>query len=344
MYRVKFVLVVLSLACCSCGGGLHGFTVVNDSDTELLDLVVSEQRYESFPMTVLAHRSSGTILGVPGKVPESATLTWRESSGVEEFVLAHDVSALLPRRYRSRLEELVFVMTGSGSGYLEFRLSTGSFSAERFIPNEEPDQKSRRIATESIADLARSGAEHGFSDLIAAGGRLRPASVLDPIPVHQAVLSDNPRTVELILDLGSRIEEPRYGFSALTLAVNIENEAIAEQLIRRGADLSFVSSNDTPLIAASEKGLLDTVRLLLEFGANPDQSAMSEFPLISAIRQGHADVVELLLQFGADPTKEFMDKSLIEMAHYFRHPYISTILLDWLDENSSADSGQGRVD
>uniref|UniRef100_A0A1X7TDX7 Uncharacterized protein n=1 Tax=Amphimedon queenslandica TaxID=400682 RepID=A0A1X7TDX7_AMPQE len=60
---------------------------------------------------------------------------------------------------------------------------------------------------------------------------------------------------------------------------------------------------DTALIVSARGGDYETVKVLLDNGADPNIGLESEYlaPLIEAAREGHINVVELLLSKGADP-------------------------------------------
>lgn len=306
--------------------------MVNDTNTDLVDVVVSEPGDQTHPMTVGGNSSSGHYFGLAGRIPEHAVLTWREVGSEDgTFQLSFSPKDLLPTEIASRLCEVVFVITGPRSGYLEFSISTGQYSTERYIPNEEPIHRKHRIATQELAELARTGAESGFEEIIAEGGRLNPESFLDPVPVYQAVLSGNVETVDTLLNLGSLIENEKYRTSALNLAINTDNTEVAEFLIRREADVNFVCANNTPLIIAAKNGFLQLGRLLIDHGADPDLLAMLEFPLIAAIREGNAEFVSFLLCSGADPTRPFMGRRLVEMAREFRQYDVEIVLAGWID-------------
>jgi len=55
------------------------------------------------------------------------------------------------------------------------------------------------------------------------------------------------------------------------------------------------SDNRTPLYEACEKGCLNNVNLLLEFGADPNRGIPYETPLMVAVKNGHLAVVQRLL-------------------------------------------------
>lgn len=84
---------------------------------------------------------------------------------------------------------------------------------------------------------------------------------------HQAVLEGDTTKVKFILKYGQgiRVNQPnKYGITALQQACKDGNLALANFLLERGADLSFVDSEGrTALHLASERGHLDIVSLLV---------------------------------------------------------------------------------
>ena len=72
----------------------------------------------------------------------------------------------------------------------------------------------------------------------------------------------------------------------------------------------------TPLVQAAWSGNTETIKLLLDHDANPNESNKTT-PLVMPARQGHRATVNLLLERGADP--ELADKSRLDpsMAEYF---------------------------
>jgi ankyrin repeat protein len=101
-------------------------------------------------------------------------------------------------------------------------------------------------------------------------------------------------------------QETNGGQSALMWAVSQRHSAVVEELVRGGADVKAGSKTGfTPLMFAAQQGDVDSARILLSGGANPNEvrpkSGNSYTPLIIASAMGHADVAELLLDKGANP-------------------------------------------
>ncbi|OBT53419.1 hypothetical protein VE04_07004 [Pseudogymnoascus sp. 24MN13] len=108
-------------------------------------------------------------------------------------------------------------------------------------------------------------------------------------------------TKELKLDLndvGVRHRTPLY---AASWKGNID---VVKVLLELGADVTVADSNgETPLYVASHNGHVDVVKVLLEHGADVTVANISGWtPLNAASSYGHVDVVRVLLEYGADVT------------------------------------------
>jgi beta-lactamase regulating signal transducer with metallopeptidase domain len=75
-----------------------------------------------------------------------------------------------------------------------------------------------------------------------------------------------------------------------------------DELLRAGANVNCtvgVGRASSPLTGAALEGRLDVVRLLLDWGADPNLAPGDGSPLINAAAEGHVDIVSLLLDRGA---------------------------------------------
>jgi beta-lactamase regulating signal transducer with metallopeptidase domain len=104
----------------------------------------------------------------------------------------------------------------------------------------------------------------------------------------------------------SKITRNRVGTGldrALVRAATDGDLAGIEELLRAGANVNCTTDNGqagNPLIGAAQEGHLEAVRLLLDWGADPNLVIRDDgTPLIAAARDGRTDVVALLLDRGA---------------------------------------------
>lgn len=124
--------------------------------------------------------------------------------------------------------------------------------------------------TPDLFDLARSGDLLGLRDII---------------------------TDHYNLDLDQRNSA---GFSALMLAVYNGQRDFCEALLRSGVNVESADNmNNTVLMAASFKGNIDIIKLLLQFGADPHRlNATSMNAYDWALMFGRKDVTEFYSQKG----------------------------------------------
>ena len=107
-------------------------------------------------------------------------------------------------------------------------------------------------------------------------------------------------------------KQPIQDDALFTAARKGDTQTLAK-LLQQGYDVNYVCTQQckgwTPLLIASAEGHTDTVKFLLEHGANPNaQNRLGRTSLHFAANYGFEPIVTLLLQYGADPTIETYDK------------------------------------
>jgi ankyrin repeat protein len=84
--------------------------------------------------------------------------------------------------------------------------------------------------------------------------------------------------------------------------------------------LRNTNPESTPLMKASRKGEVETAKLLLEDGANPDQENNEKWTaLMAAAHNGRGEIVEILLHRKADPNKQDITGWSALMAAVYKH-------------------------
>lgn len=130
------------------------------------------------------------------------------------------------------------------------------------------------------------GAELTFSEAVATGDASRVRAMLDKEPSLLTSYSDD-------------------GFPAAGLAIFFRHPELARDLIERGADVNAAARNKqrvAPIHAAAAVGDLDTMRLLLERGADPNARQEQGYTALhEAARKGSMEMAKLLMERGADP-------------------------------------------
>jgi ankyrin repeat protein len=151
--------------------------------------------------------------------------------------------------------------------------------------------------------------------------------------IADAAKNQDWESVETRLAQGDDPDMPQPdGTTALAWAVYWDNQEVAQELIRRGADVNAGNYiGVTPLILAVRNRNITMVGNLLEAGANPDVALWSgETALMAAARSGVTGIMQLLLESGAkintqDPRR---GQSALMWAISFGHPEAASMLIE----------------
>ncbi len=118
------------------------------------------------------------------------------------------------------------------------------------------------------------------------------------------------------------------GTTAVHYAAGIGNLPLLEMLIELGADVNAVDKvGNRPLDRAAHMGQTETVKRLLEQGAEPNFKEAMRQPLHSAVIRNHPEIVGLLLEYGADKKSEDANgRTALEWAAHKGLPEIAQLL------------------
>ena len=115
------------------------------------------------------------------------------------------------------------------------------------------------------------------------------------------------RRVRLLLKRGA---SDQYGRTALHLSAEMGEPSLVRECLVKGQSVGSLDANRlTPLHLACMQGHIDTVRVLLQAGADVNAAGGSNGrrPIHEATEWGSVPLVKLLLQAGANPTAETYD-------------------------------------
>lgn len=120
-------------------------------------------------------------------------------------------------------------------------------------------------------------------------------------------------------------------------------KSVRDEVSARGS-VNIVSNGVTPLIAASAKGYVNIVTLLIDAGANVNfvYKGDGNTPLMAAAHEGHADVVEVLLRAGADLSICNLDGAdAIQIANEQGHDSVVEVITQFDDDSDFGEEDHG---
>jgi len=119
-----------------------------------------------------------------------------------------------------------------------------------------------------------------------------------------------------------------FGFTPLILACYQGNNEVAIFLIKKNADINYVSDEGTALMAAVVKGNLELVKVLLINTANPNlTNSNGTTALMYAVQFNNYEIAKLLLEYKADKTLMNNEgKTAFEYAVFSNNDKLITIL------------------
>ena len=176
----------------------------------------------------------------------------------------------------------------------------------------------------------------------------RASSVL-----HLALKSNNPEMFKALLVAGADIKNSHQQHILITVC-KIGDATLVEHLLGSGVDINVSESTSSyrsstsidevsPLNAACAEGHLSVVRLLLDYGADIEESnESSATPLMSAVRGNHLPVVRLLLTAGANVYHATHAKPLSEAAKESRLEIVKEPLSIAIENNALAEARGSR--
>ncbi|KAM0544534.1 hypothetical protein ACHAPJ_011751 [Fusarium lateritium] len=149
------------------------------------------------------------------------------------------------------------------------------------------------------------GGEEAVRALLKKGIDSEARDRYERTPLWWAVFRGLETIVEVLLQHGVDPEiQDNYGQTPLLCAAQFGYSAIVKQLLGRNANIERKGTEHhmTALSWAAANGNTETVKVLLELGADPDsEDRNGRTPLAWAALQGHSSLVKLLLQTGVRP-------------------------------------------
>lgn len=121
-------------------------------------------------------------------------------------------------------------------------------------------------------------------------------------PILLAIRGHSVALTRLCLSLGAELNPAgRRALTPLAVAIEQGDTQLVALLLERGADPNDSGADVPPLTRAVMRGRPVVVRLLLEHGARPDVPSVLGPTLCLAASSGHSEIAGELLAHGADP-------------------------------------------
>lgn len=114
--------------------------------------------------------------------------------------------------------------------------------------------------------------------------------------LHSAIYSGKLERVQEVIEEKFINQSSNDGTTPLLLSLGLENEAIANYLINKGADINCSDrAGNRPIHLASYFGLTSTVKNLLINRADINiRTEKGNLPLALAVNEGHREIIEIL--------------------------------------------------
>lgn len=129
---------------------------------------------------------------------------------------------------------------------------------------------------------------------------------------------------------GANVNGRKGGKPALALALDNRNYNIMRLLLENGAypDMTILGVEETPLMAAAGSGDETALRLLLEYGADPNVTdKRGQTALMKAAQARKTIAARILLENGADPfATDYSGRSAMEYAREARSRQVMQLL------------------
>ena len=166
--------------------------------------------------------------------------------------------------------------------------------------------------------LACDGGKTEFVKLLLSHGANPNIVTADKYPLHAACRGQYYDAVTVLLEYNADVAV-RDGRGKTALHFTVESDThhstdsdtgnvLVQLLLDRGANINSVSENgETPFYIACSRGLMPTVKKMLQYGAKVDGNSGKKLPLHVACRNKHVSVVRLLLTNGANPNVQEED-------------------------------------
>ncbi len=160
-------------------------------------------------------------------------------------------------------------------------------------------------AVTDVADAAMRGDRDAVRAALVRKADVNATQIDGSTALHWAVERDDLAMAEQLIRAGARVTaRTREGVTPLQLAATNGSAAMIDRLLKAGADpnTALTPAGDTALMMAARTGTTDAIRVLLEANANVNaqESWGGTTALMWTVSEGYADAARLLIDAGAN--------------------------------------------
>jgi ankyrin repeat protein len=180
-----------------------------------------------------------------------------------------------------------------------------------------------------LVRAARLGDGAAVTELLAIGHDANDADADGFTALEAASQVAAPNLVRRLLSAGADVNAGSFGETPLMAAAGFGHAEIVEMLLASGADVHAISDEPTPETAldqAAGGGHAGIVGRLLELGVDVEGADDEITPLMNAAELGHLETIRVLLDAGADPFRTYKGETSLDLARRKGHNDVAELL------------------
>jgi ankyrin repeat protein len=185
----------------------------------------------------------------------------------------------------------------------------------------DPNLVMKNGDTSMVYACSHDGEPNIIQEMIDYGAGSNVKNASGHTPLYAACKANKPDTVRILLAHGA---DPNMLGPELPIVQAVRYSACLELLLKARVDLS---KRTGIMELATVVNNIESVKLLLDAGVDPNEKSNAHSPLTTAIRDNRSEIFKLLLLRGADPNVKGQEMPLL-MASLFNKPDYLKLLLE----------------